>query len=80
MSMTVIRSIDPRSPAHRAGLKLGETLVQVNGHPIIDVLDYKFYTYDPRLELVLKNQDGETRTVRLKSGRGKTWGWSLRPI
>ena len=44
MSMTVIRSIDPRSPAHRAGLKLGETLVQVNGHPIIDVLDYKFYT------------------------------------
>lgn len=74
MSMTVIRSIDPRSPAHRAGLKLGETLVQVNGHPIIDVLDYKFYTYDPRLELVLKNQEGETRTVRLKKREGEDLG------
>ena len=74
MSMTVIRSIDPRSPAHRAGLKLGETLVQVNGHPIVDVLDYKFYTYDPRLELVLKSPEGETRTVRVKKREGEDLG------
>ena len=24
MSMTVIQSVDPRSPAHRAGLRVGE--------------------------------------------------------
>ena len=33
MSMTVIRSIDPRSPAQRAGLEVGETLTHVNDHP-----------------------------------------------
>ena len=40
--MTVIRSVDPRSPAHRAGVRPGETLLRINGHPIVDVLDYKY--------------------------------------
>ena len=39
MSMTVIQSVDPRSPAHRAGLRVGETLTHINGHQIVDVLD-----------------------------------------
>ena len=74
MSMTVIRSIDPRSPAQRAGLEVGETLTHVNGHPIVDVLDYKFYTYDPRLELKLKTAGGEERTVRIKKREGEDLG------
>ena len=45
MSMTAVKSVDPRSPAHRAGVRPGETLTHINGHPIIDVLDYKFYSY-----------------------------------
>ena len=74
MSMTVIRSIDPRSPAQRAGLEVGETLTHVNGHPIVDVLDYKFYTYDSRLELKLKTAGGEERTVRIKKREGEDLG------
>ena len=54
MSLTKIRSVDPDSPARRAGVRIGETLTEVNGHPIVDVLDYKFHTYDPRLILKLK--------------------------
>ena len=45
MSMTAIRRVDLHSPAHRAGVRPGETLTHVNGKPILDVLDYKFYTY-----------------------------------
>ena len=40
MSMTVIREVAPRSPAGRAGVRVGETLTHINGHPIVDVLDY----------------------------------------
>ena len=30
-----------------AGVRPGETLTHINGRPIVDVLDYKFHTYDP---------------------------------
>ena len=28
MSMTVVRHVDPRSPAHRAGVRAGDTLLE----------------------------------------------------
>ena len=74
MSMTVIRAVEPRSPAHRAGVRPGETLTHINGHPILDVLDYKFYSYDPRLKLTLQEVGGKTRTVRLRKGEGEDLG------
>lgn len=74
MSMTAIRSVDPRSPARRAGVRVGETLTHINGHQIVDVLDYKFYSYDPRLELTLREADGSTRTLRLRKAEGEDLG------
>ena len=42
-----IASIDPGSPAARARIHVGETLLSINGKTIKDVLDYRFYAYDP---------------------------------
>ena len=72
--MTVIKAVDPRSPASRAGVRVGETLTHINGHPIVDVLDYKFYSYDPRLELTLKEPDGSARTLRIRKMEGEDLG------
>ena len=74
MSLTKIRSVDPHSPARRAGVRAGETLTHVNGRPIVDVLDYKFYTYDPRLELTLTEEGGAVRTVRVHKAEGEDLG------
>ena len=74
MSMTAIRTVDSGSPAHRAGVCAGETLTHINGHRIVDVLDYKFYSYDPRLELTLREPDGAERTVRVKKQEGEDLG------
>jgi putative radical SAM enzyme (TIGR03279 family) len=74
MSMTVIKAVDLRSPAHRAGVRVGETLVEINGHPIVDVLDYKFYSYDARLELKLARPDGAVHTLRLRKAEGEDLG------
>ena len=40
---TIITSVDRHSPAERAGIAAGEQLLTINGHEIIDVLDYRFY-------------------------------------
>ena len=36
----IITKIDPRSPAEKAGLQVGETLLTIGGRAIRDVLDY----------------------------------------
>ena len=74
MSMTVIRRVDQNSPAQRAGLQVGETLLAVNGNRVVDVLDYKFYTYDPVLELRLRTPRGEERTVSVSKEEGEDLG------
>ena len=66
MSLTKIASVDPHSPARRAGVRPGETLTHINGHPIADVLDYKFYAYDARLTLALTDGAGRSRTVSVR--------------
>ncbi|PWL49253.1 MAG: radical SAM protein [Clostridiales bacterium] len=60
-----ITSVDKGSPAFRAGISAGETLVKINGNEIHDVLDYRFYSADPVLDLELLSADGAARTVRI---------------
>ena len=74
MSMTAIRVVEPGSPAAKAGVQVGETLTHVNGKPIVDVLDYKFYTYDPKLELTLRASDNTFRTVKVRKYEGQDLG------
>lgn len=61
-----INSIEPRSHASRCGIKSGEYLVSINGNDIIDVLDYRFYQFSCELELVVRDNNGKSRTVNLK--------------
>mgnify|MGYP001489273222 CR=1 FL=1 len=74
MSITQIKHVDRGSPAHRAGARPGETLVAVNGHPVTDVLDYKYHTYDGRLTLALKDAQGKQRTITVKKEDGEDLG------
>lgn len=41
---SVIKAVTPGSPASRAHIRPGDKLTKVNGHRIVDVLDYKYYT------------------------------------
>lgn len=74
MSKTRIEAVMPGSPAHRAGVRPGETLRSVNGHRIVDVLDYKYYSYDPDLTLELSAGDGKVRAVSLSKEVGEDLG------
>ena len=71
---TIITSIDPDSPAMRAGLRAGQQLLTINGHAVVDVLDYRFYGYDPVSHLTLKNEDGSTRKLTVRKAEGEDLG------
>ena len=71
---TVITSVDRHSPAHRAGIREGERLLEINGHEILDVLDYRFYGYDPQCRLALEQSDGTTRQVDVRKAEGQDLG------
>lgn len=65
----IIKSIDAGSPLGRK-VSPGDELVAINGHRILDVLDYKFYSYEEKLVLELKTPEGKTKLVGLKKPLG----------
>lgn len=62
----IIKSVDKGSPAYRAGLRGGETLLSLNGNSIIDVLDYRFYQNSGSLVLEYLDVSGKTKTAKVK--------------
>ena len=62
--MVTVYEIVPGSSAEKAGIKAGDALHTVNGHEISDVLDYRFYIFENRLELVL-SRDGVFFQVKI---------------
>lgn len=74
MSITKVKAIAPGSPADKAGVQVGEILLGINEHRIVDVLDYKFYSYDAHLLLTLRTPEEEMRTVTLHKEDGEDLG------
>ena len=69
-----IKSVDPGSPGQLAGILPGDTLVSINGERVVDVLDYKFYSYDPRLKVELADANGNRRTLHIRKAEGQDLG------
>ena len=69
----IIRSIDRGSPLERRAA-VGDCLLSINGHPIADVLDYKFYAYDAQLRVVLRRPDGSEYALHVRKREGGDLG------
>lgn len=69
----VISKIEDASPLrHRA--HIGDTVVSINGREVQDVLDYKFFAYDPELTVVLRTPEGTEHSVKVKKAEGEDLG------
>ena len=71
---SVIKNVDVGSPAHKAGIRAGDTLLNIDGHEISDVLDYLYYSYDKKLVFELLSGDGKVKRVRLSKKEGADAG------
>jgi putative radical SAM enzyme (TIGR03279 family) len=56
LNLTVVKiiAIEPESQAERAGIRVGDDLVSINGQPVTDILDYYYWQAEEELDLVLK--------------------------
>lgn len=66
----------PGSAAARLHIQPGDVLVTINGHPLRDPIDYRFYTADERLILEVERQ-GVVRTLRLTKDPDRDLGLIL---
>jgi putative radical SAM enzyme (TIGR03279 family) len=59
-------------------MKPGEFIVKINGHPIRDIIDYRFYAADDVLEVTVA-RNGESRRVSIATG-DEDLGLELEPM
>lgn len=69
----IVSAVDPASPAERAGVRTGDCLLEVNGHGILDILDYRYHADETRLRLKIA-RDGEEKILRLKRDEAEDIG------
>lgn len=64
-----ITGIEKGSYAEMLGIEAGDTLVAINGQEIRDVLDFRFYETNSRLELTVKDSTGKEAVLKLRKGQ-----------
>lgn len=61
----VVESVVPGSPGWEAGIRPGDKLMEINGHPVRDILDYQFLEAEEELELTVERQGEGRRVLRV---------------
>ena len=60
--------------AQRHGIDVGDRIIAINGNEINDILDYRFYETDRRLNITLDKADGSRREVLIRKGQYDSLG------
>ena len=69
----VISKIENGSPLkHR--VHIGDTLLAINGNRVHDVLDYKFFGYDPEVSVTVRTPEDIEHTVHVAKAEGQDLG------
>jgi len=68
-----IARVVPGSLAEAAGLRPGDVLLSINGHILRDVIDYRFYSAEEFLELVVE-RNGAPLTLTIEREYGEDLG------
>jgi putative radical SAM enzyme (TIGR03279 family) len=69
----VVRRVAPASLAERVGLRPGDSLLAVDGHPLRDAIDFRFYAAEERFRLTFE-RGGRENVVEVERRPGEDLG------
>ena len=72
-----ILSVTRGSPADKAGIRPGETLLKIDGEDILDEIDYQALSIKNRLRLELQDVQGQLRTLTVHKHASSPLGLQL---
>lgn len=61
-----IKNVAKPSYAFKKGVASGDVLLSINGNDIVDVLDYRFYQVNKKIELKIQKANGKVAKVKIK--------------
>ena len=66
--MVTISRVDSGSAAEKAGILAGDRLIAIDGHPVKDVLDYRFFLTEAKIQMQLLRGE-KSFEVTIRKGR-----------
>ena len=60
-----IEEVQPHGIAYRRGLRAGDSIISINGEPILDEIDYQALTNRQKLDILVRRADGTEENVRV---------------
>ena len=70
----VIETVDEFSPFHDAGFSPGCRIVDVDGHPVRDLIDWRWLTDGLEIEVGYVDTDGDEGRALVSRDEGEAWG------
>ena len=70
----IIASVEVDSPAWEVGLERGCQITAADGHPLRDVIDWRWWACDEAVTVSYIDNDGEAGEVELVRSPGEDWG------
>ena len=74
-----ISAVQPRSLAHKVGIRKGDTIISINSMPINDFFDLEYYSNDYQLDFELLDTEGKPKFITIERVNGKTLGIEPEP-
>jgi len=74
MLSVLISDVEPKSPAYKAGIRKGDTLVSLNGETVMDVLDYRFHQENTKILAEIINAKGKIKHVKIRKSEDTELG------
>ena len=74
-----VKAVEEGSPAEQAGIQPSMLLLEADGNPLNDMLDYEFYTAASRIRLKVRPQEGQEQSSGMSHSLRRETGFILTP-